>query len=113
MSKEELFGAYLLPALVALVTAMAGFVGAQIKQLYQRYVNDKVKQDVVRTCVKAVEQLYHDLEGPEKLEKACQGVHSILEERGIPISQLELELLIESVVAEFNYGLMGKKVEKE
>ncbi len=109
MTKEELLGAYVVPALVAVVTAVAGFVGAQIKQLYQRYVNDKIKQDVVRTCVKAVEQLYHDLEGPKKLEKACDGVHKMLEERGIPISDLELELLIESVVAEFNYGLTGKK----
>ncbi len=113
MSREELFGAYLLPALVAVVTAIAGFVGAQIKQLYQRYVNDKIKQDVVRTCVKAVEQLYHDLEGPRKLEKACEGVRRMLEERGIPISDLELEMLIESVVSEFNYGLTGKKEKAE
>ncbi len=112
MTKEELFSAYLLPALVAVVTALAGFVGAQIKQLYQRYVNDRIKQDVVRTCVKAVEQLYHDLEGPKKLEKACEGVRKMLAERDIPISELELELLIESVVAEFNYGLTGKKEAK-
>lgn len=107
MTKEELFSAYLLPALVAIVTALAGFVGAQIRELYQRYVNDKTKQDVVRTCVKAVEQLYHDLGGPEKLEKAQEGVRQMLEEKGIPISQLEMELLIESVVAEFNRGLGG------
>ena len=107
MTKEELFSAYLLPALVAIVTALAGFVGAQIRELYQRYVNDKIKQDVVRTCVKAVEQLYHDVGGPAKLEKAQEGIRQMLEEKGIPISQLEMELLIESVVAEFNQGLGG------
>ena len=33
-----------------------------------------MKQDVVRTCVKAAEQLYRDLSGPEKLEKAKEGI---------------------------------------
>ena len=109
MSKEEIFSAYVLPAVVAVITALAGFVGAQIKTLYQRYVNDRIKRDVAHTCVKAAEQLYHDLGGPEKLKKAQEGVRQMLEEKGIPISELEMNLLIESAVAEFNYGLGGKK----
>lgn len=112
MTKEELFSAYLLPALMAVLTALAGFVGTQIRSLYRRYVNDKTKQDVVRTCVRAVEQLYHDVGGPEKLEKAQEGIRQMLEEKGIPISQLEMDLLIESVVAEFNYGFGGKKADQ-
>ena len=108
MSKEEIFSAYVLPAVVAVITALAGFVGAQIKTLYQRYVNDRIKRDVAHTCVKAAEQLYHDLGGPEKLKKAQEGVRQMLEEKGIPISELEMNLLIESAVAEFNYGLGGK-----
>lgn len=111
MSKEEIFTAYVLPAVVAVITALAGFVGAQIKTLYQRYVNDRIKRDVAHTCVKAAEQLYHDLGGPEKLKKAQEGVRQMLEEKGIPISELEMNLLIESAVAEFNYGLGGKKRE--
>lgn len=100
----EIFVTYALPVIVAALTAIAGFIGTQIKRLYEKYVNDKVKQDVVRTCVKAAEQLYHDLKGPEKLKKAQEGVRQMLEEKGIPISELELNLLIESVVSEFNYG---------
>ena len=96
--------AYVLPVIAAFITGMAGYIGAQIKKLYEKYVNTKVKQDVVRTCVKAVEQLYHDMGGPEKLKKAQAGVRQMLEEKGIPISDLELNLLIESVVSEFNYG---------
>lgn len=104
MTHAEIFSTYALPVIVAALTAVAGFVGTQIKKLYEKYVNDKVKQDVVRTCVKAAEQLYHDLGGPEKLKKAQEGVRQMLEEKGIPISELELNLLIESVVSEFNYG---------
>lgn len=104
MSKEEIFGAYVLPAIVSLLAAAAAFVGAQIKKLYEKYVNDKTKQSVVRTCVKAVEQLYHDLGGPEKLEKAKASAVEMLNEKGIPITDLELSMLIESAVSEFNYG---------
>lgn len=101
---NEMFVAYVLPVIFAALTAVAGYIGTQIKQLYEKYVNNKVKQDVVRTCVKAAEQLYHDLGGPVKLEKAKEGVRQMLEEKGIPISELEMNLLIESVVSEFNYG---------
>lgn len=104
MSNEEIFGAYVLPAIVSLLAAAAAFVGAQLKRLYEKYINDKTKQSVVRTCVKAVEQLYHDLGGPEKLEKAKASAVEMLNEKGIPITDLELSMLIESAVSEFNYG---------
>ena len=104
MSKEEIFGAYVLPAIVSLLAAAAAFAGNQLKRLYEKYINDKTKQSVVRTCVKAVEQLYHDLGGPEKLEKAKASAVEMLNEKGIPITDLELSMLIESAVSEFNYG---------
>ena len=76
MTKGEIFATYALPIIAAAITALAGFLGTQLKGLYQKYVNDKTKEAVVRTCVKAVEQLYHDLGGPEKLEKAKEGIES-------------------------------------
>ena len=81
MTKGELFATYALPIIAAAVTALAGFLGAQLKSLYQKYINDKTKESVVRTCVKAVEQLYHDLGGPEKLEKAKEGIEDMLNEQ--------------------------------
>ena len=104
MTKGEIFATYALPIIAAAVTALAGFLGAQLKGLYQKHINDKTKESVVRTCVKAVEQLYHDLGGPEKLEKAKEGIEDMLNEKGIPITELEMNLLIEAVVSEFNYG---------
>lgn len=102
--KQEIFMTYLLPVLGTALAALAGFIGTQLKKLYQKYINDKTKEAVVRTCVKAAEQLYHDLSGAEKLEKAKAGVVEMLKEKGIPISELELNMLIESCVSEFNYG---------
>ena len=104
MTHQEIFVTYGLPVIAAALTALAGFIGTQVKKLYERYINDKTKEAVVRTCVKAAEQLYHDLGGPEKLKKAQEGAVEMLNEKGIPISELELNLLIESVVSEFNYG---------
>lgn len=104
MSKGELFATYVMPVLFAALTGLAGYIGAQVKKLYEKYINDKTKRAVAQTCVKAVEQLYHDLSGPEKLEKAQEGVVQMLNEKGIPISELEMNLLIEAVVSEFNYG---------
>ena len=104
MTNGEIFMTYGLPVIMAALTALAGFLGTQLKSLYQKYINDKTKEAVVRTCVKAAEQLYHDLSGPEKLEKAQEGVVQMLNEKGIPISELEMNLLIEAVVSEFNYG---------
>ena len=106
MTNAELFG-YLLPVVTAVLSAAAAFLGAQIKKLYQRWVDDRTKEAVVRTCVKAVEQLYRDVGGPEKLERAREGIRQMLEEKGIPITQLEMDMLIESVVSEFNQGLGG------
>ena len=104
MTIGEIFATYALPVIAAALSAVAGFIGVQIKKLYEKHINDKTKEAVVRTCVKAVEQLYHDLNGPEKLKKAQDGVRQMLEEKGIPITELELNLLIESIVSEFNYG---------
>lgn len=110
---NDIYMTYVLPVVVAALTAFAGFIGTQIKKVYEKHINDKTKEAVVRTCVKAVEQLYHDLGGPDKLQKAKEGVRQMLEEKGIPISELEMNLLIESVVAEFNYGFAkASEVEK-
>lgn len=107
MTKAELLGTYVLPVLAAALTALAGFLGTEVKNLYRRWVDDKTKEAVVRTCVKAAEQLYRDLGGPEKLERARDGIRRMLEEKGIPITQLEMDMLIESVVSEFNRGMGG------
>ncbi len=88
--------------LYTILTAIAGYLGVVFKNLYQKYINDQTKKDVVRTCVKAVEQLYKDLKGSEKLDKACESASLMLSEKGVTVSDLELRMLIESALAEFN-----------
>ena len=99
--------------LYAVLTAIAGFLGTQLKRVYEKYINDKTKKAVVETCVKAVEQLYKDLHGAEKLEKAKENILAMLEEKGLTISDLEMDLLIESCVAEFNINFQKEVVTNE
>lgn len=107
METSEIISTYLVPALIAALTALAGYLGSKLKTLCEQRLNDKTKRAVVRTAVTAAEQLYHDLGGPEKLKQASDGATEMLAEKGITISSLELRMLIESVVAEFNYSFNG------
>lgn len=88
--------------LYTILTAIAGYVGIWVKSLYTKYVNDKTKQDVVKTCVSAVEQLYKDLRGEDKYNKVVESVSEMLSEKGITITELELKMLVEATVGEFN-----------
>lgn len=86
----------------AVITALGGYIGVAVKNIYQKYVNDKTKENVVRTVVKAVKQLYSDLSGAEKLDKAVENASEMLSEKGITITELEIRMLIEAAVEELN-----------
>lgn len=88
--------------LYAILTALAGYIGIVVKRLYAKYVNDKTKQAVAKTVVQAVEQIYKDLHGEEKLNKALEAASEMLAEKGITITDLEMRTLIEASLAEFN-----------
>lgn len=88
--------------LYAVLTALAGYIGLFAKKLYTKYVNDKTKQAVAKTVVQAVEQIYKDLHGEEKLNKALEAASEMLAEKGITITDLEMRMLIEAALAEFN-----------
>ena len=92
----------------AALTAVAGFLGTQIKKIYEKCANDDTKKKVVGTCVKAVEQLYSDLSGQQKLERAKENILAMLSFKGIDISELEMDMLIEAAVAEFNLAFLAE-----
>ena len=91
----------LLPAVASVIAVLLGVLATKIKTTY----NDKVQDETIRTIVKSVvewaQQVYQDCEGPEKLQKALEKASVILNEKGITISDEELNMLIESAV----YGL--------
>ena len=99
---KEFISEYGTTILYAILTALAGYLGIVIKRLYTKFVNNKTKQAVAKTVVQAIEQIYKDLHGEEKLNKALESMSEMLAEKGITITDLEMRMLIEAAVAEFN-----------
>ena len=97
---QQIMSEVLIPILATAITALAGYIGLQIKAMYKKHIDDKTKESVVKTVVKAVKQLYNDLNGEEKLAKAIENITDMLNEKGIVISELEIRMLIESAVEE-------------
>lgn len=85
-----------------LLTALIGYIGVAVKKAYTKYINDETKKEVVDTCVQAVEQLYKNLHGEEKLQKAIEYASEMLCSKGISVGEVELRMLVESAVAKFN-----------
>lgn len=91
----------ILPSVASVVAILLGVLGSKIKQAYNTKVQNETVKVVVEDVVKWAQQVYYDLEGPEKLQKALSEASTILNEKGITISESELNMLIESAV----YGL--------
>lgn len=88
--------------LYAIITAIAGYIGIVVKDLCTKYINDKRKAAIAKTAVQFVEQVYKDFHGEDKLNEALRAASEMLAEKGITVSDLELRVLIEAAVCEFN-----------
>ena len=98
----EFIANYGMEILYGIVTAIAGYVAIVLKSLAKKYINDKTKENVAKTVVRAVEQIYKDLNGEEKLAKAIESAAEMLTEKGITVTDIELRMLLEDAVGEFN-----------
>ena len=99
---NEVFTNVILPVIATAVIGIAGYLGTQIKGILQRRADEKTKISVARTVVLAVEQIYKDLHGEEKKQMAIEGIRQMLDEKGITITDLEINMLMEAAVAKFN-----------
>lgn len=112
---NEFISQYGVTILYAIITAVVSYVGMKIKSVFEKYINDKTKRDVAKTCVRAVEQIYKDLHGQEKLDKCIESISLLLADKGISITEIEVRMLIEAAVREMNaqLGDLFKDDEKE
>lgn len=94
------------------LTGIFGVIAAFVKKKYKEKCDTKTKKDVVKTCVTAVQQLYKDLGGEEKKQKAIESISEMLTEKGISISPLEMDMLIEAAVGEFK-GVFDEEPEED
>ena len=109
----EFINQYGMDILYTIVMAIAGYVGLVVKNLVDKYINDKTKQSVAKTVVQFVEQVYKDLHGEDKLNAAIATASDMFNEKGIHVSDLEMRVLLESAVAEFNKAFEKTTIEAE
>lgn len=102
--------------LTTIITAVASYLAVVIKNLATKYLNDKTKKDIAKIVVEGIEQCYKALDGPAKLEKALEAASTMLAEKGIKVTEVELRMLLESALGEFNKVFekeTGEKAESE
>lgn len=102
---KEFLAQYGMEIISTIVVAIMGFIGICIKNVIKKISDDKTKEQVCKTVVKAVEQMYSDLTGTEKYEKAVENITDMLTEKGISATELEVQMLIESCVKEMKENL--------
>lgn len=103
----------LLPILVTALTTIMSYVGLRLKAAYEKHIDTKEKEAVVKNTVQYIEQVFGALKGSEKLEKAKITALDWLNEKGIEISDAELTILIESSVKALKGGFYGNDKEEK
>lgn len=110
---KEFIAQYGMEIISTAVMAIFGFVGICLKNVIKKFSDERTKEQVCKTVVKAVEQMYSDLTGDERYEKAVESVSEMLAEKGIGATELEVKMLIESAVKEMNINLGKTGVSKD
>ena len=96
----ELLESSFLELLITVITAIMSYIGLKIKNIYENWVNSETKKKIVSATVQYVEQITKDISitSENKKEKAEDKIVEWLQEKGISISNTELDILIESAV---------------
>lgn len=100
----ELIQENLIQLFISIIIAVASWLGVQIKNAYVKYIDTKTKKEIVKATVEYVEQISKSISisSENKFNKAKEKALEWLNEKGIKISDTELEILIESAVQAFN-----------
>lgn len=98
----EFVSQYGLEIISVILTSVLGFLGIIAKNMAEKFLNDKTKEKIARIAVRGVEQMYKELHGEEKLNKALEAAFQMLTDKGITVTEFELRMLLEDAVGEFN-----------
>jgi len=101
---QEFINEYGKTILYTLLCGLGAWLGTIAKKYFDRIANTKEKKEIARDVVRFTQQVYSDLNGEEKLQKALEASEELLAERGITCSALEMRVLIESAVNSFKGG---------
>ena len=93
---------HLVSIAVTIVMAIAGWVGTKLGRAIDEQKNAKQIRDIVEHTVRYVEQVAKSMGSEEKLELAKARVVDYANTKGLRISEIEIEILIEAFVNELN-----------
>lgn len=96
-----------------IVTALVSYLAMAIKKLAKKWINTKTKRVIAREVVGFVEQVYKNIHGEEKFQKAVEATAKWFELEGIVVTELELKFLIESALSELNKAFKKDDKDKE
>lgn len=98
----EIINMYGAEIIGTLLLALATVLGMVAKNLATKYLDTDTKRTLAKLVVQFVEQVYNDLHGQDKLNAALMVFSEMLAEKNIKATELEMMVLIEAAVAEFN-----------
>lgn len=92
--------------ITAAVTGLGTALGLFVKKLYKKTIGNKIEVETIKEIaglvVKYTEQVWTNIHGSEKLDKALEAFSEMLNQKGITISDLEMRVYLESALAGFN-----------
>lgn len=95
----EFFANNYLNTIVQLVLLIVfGIVG----YIFKKYMTNETVISLAKITVKFVEQVFVELHGPEKLDKAMDTLASLLKKKGIKIDKADMKVFLEAAVNEMN-----------
>ncbi len=101
------YGLYILGILVV---ALFGYLGKILKRVSDTLVDSEFKRAVADVVVQFVEQVFQNLHGEDKLNKALEQAEMLLAKKGIKFDADEMKVFIEAAVAKFNEAFAKKKI---
>lgn len=88
----------LLPIIATALGGLLAYFGNRIKKYYDEKYKTETIDKILKSTVEYVEQVFTDLKGKEKLDKARDVALSRLNSKGIKIDEVELTIIIEAFV---------------
>lgn len=88
----------ILPIIATALGGIIAYAGNKIKKYYDEKYRTETIDAVLKSTVEYVEQVFIDLKGKEKLDKARDVALERLKAKGIEIDEVELTIIIEAFV---------------
>lgn len=102
----ELIGSNIITILGALITGVFSYIGIVLKNLYKKYIDNAIKRSVVESTVSYVEHIGASLTSSKKFQLAIEKSREWLSEKGLKVSDTELEILIESALMSLKQNMV-------